>query len=681
MPGKALKLQDGTSIISWHTETVSADTCDSISRSLPGEPHPLGFEAPSGLSRLAQLSAAQAVGVPFLLAYCMNQGGLVADRIITHRGDSCNWHSTILRLRMSSVLDKAQKESLPQRSLGISARARAAFPHTKGQLNKRPATTINAAADIVTLDRLGFLSRTNFTPSHLPSTTVVVRKDMQSGQRITLAAHVNRQFAHAGGWQQVPVVINADWVANPLSSPLTFRAGVSQVSSDTNDDAAWTFPNLSHQLHLHSAAVLTASFSRRAMSHGTAERQANSSGQASDREPAEAEEPPQGLVNVRVKLPDGTIENLGAHQGHITIVHKQQGPGWASISLPDGADTGQPTESSSAAAPQAEGQLWHADKSAAISPCCSGKGSAETQKSGTADGGRPAENSNSALEAFGQAVHDVQDKVSEMTTQLKDTTAVSLIGKLRSGETGLKDTRGKVQSAQKKVENGGLRRALRGSPRGWLERRPVPWLWSAPPGVSGSVQAGAGARLPLETLDVLRLLRGQTGGPPADRHAGNGQLWETVLTPLARRVCMQPLLRARLEGTYGRFRSFAGDHTSAVLEVEACSRGAGMSGRPDIQLRQPTSLCHAVSLSAKQQIVGPLRACADVRWELGPSAGAQNGTPSDGMNVIGRMQRYCQGLEAKKTGLNLGVDVSFGVARAVAWYSVQHRQGMIELRV
>lgn len=235
MPGNALKFRDGTSIVSWNTNCVSTDSCDGVSRALPCEPHPLGFEAPSGLSRVAQLSAAQAVGMPFLLAYCMNQGGLVssepvhlslcvclelgsrcvaatwgnlsmqvADRIVMHRGDSCNWLSTVLRLRMSSFLDQDMRQTLPQGSLGISARARAAFPHTDQCSKKaKPPITLNAAADIISLDRLGFLSYKKFTPSHLPSSTLVLRKDMPAGQRMVAAAHINRQFYNAAGWRQV----------------------------------------------------------------------------------------------------------------------------------------------------------------------------------------------------------------------------------------------------------------------------------------------------------------------------------------------------------------------------------------------------------------------------------------------------------------------------------------------
>lgn len=233
MSGKALQSQDGTSIISWNTEVVSLDSCDAISRSLPCEPHPLGFESPSGLSRVAQLSAAQAVGIPFLLAYCMNQGGLVchnvhvlqarsveqeltvslprnchfvmqvADRVILQRGDTCNWVSTILRLRLPSFLEKPRSHALPHGTLGISARARAAFPHKHRIAGQAKPVTLNLAADVISLDRVGFMSHSNFTPSHLPSTTIVLQKHLQAGQRVLLAAHVNRRFTHAAGSQQV----------------------------------------------------------------------------------------------------------------------------------------------------------------------------------------------------------------------------------------------------------------------------------------------------------------------------------------------------------------------------------------------------------------------------------------------------------------------------------------------
>lgn len=380
------------------------------------------------------------------------------------------------------------------------------------------------------------------------------------------------------------------------------------------------------------------------------------------------------------------VQNLGSHQRHITIVQKQQGPQLASIGPPDrsGGALHAVRSSPSAAAARPEGQLWHADTSSELPSCCVPNGSPEAGPSDPKDSNIQSWGpSNLGRDSFENVLHHVEGKINDASAQVKETTAAGVLEKLRSSEKTLEETRFKVQSAQKKVEGGRLQTALRGGKHGLLARRSVPWLWNVPPGVSASVQAGVGARLPVESQDVLGLLRGRVGSPRVSVAEGNGPVWETVFAPIVRRLSMQPLVRARLEGTYGRFRNVVGDHTSAVLEIETCSRGAGAArAGPDLlRLRQPAGLVHVVSLSAKQQVLGPLRACADVRWEMGPYAAAQASPQADGVHLLGRVQRYCQKLEARSSGLNLGLDVSFGVARAVAWYSVLHKQGMIELRV
>lgn len=560
-------------------------------------------------------------------------------------------------------------------------------------------------------------------------------------------------------------MFNADWVANPRSAPCTLRAGVSHVSTDTNDDATWTFPTLSHHLCLHSAAVLTASFSSRPPGgNATAEDEAQGSGEALDLEQLRGAEAPSDLVSVRVKLPDGTIEvccfntavptstgicwqsrrlatvplvsmkqcmatifngaccgctpatmharsvcaalsmyhacvvhmtcncgaddvqNLGKHQPHITIAHKDMRPSLASISSLGKSDDGgsQAPCSSSAAMHQSEGPLSHAHTSAATAACCGGSSSSKSPDSQPAEVHRPLGGLlHLDKDSFEHVVHDLQDKVTEVSTLLKGTTASGVLHKLRSSEKTLKETRGKVQDAQKKVKDGRWQKALRGGPSKWLARRSVPWLWNVSPGASASVQLGAAGRLPVDSQEVVRLLLGRGEGPRPGVSSQNGSLWGSLFAPLAHRLCMQPLLRARLEGTVGKFRSITGDHTSAVLELETCSRavGAARAGPELLQSQQPPGLRHVVSLSAKQQIVGPVRACVDLRWEVGSSAQSAGDDVARGGPSLGRIQRYCQGLTARHTGLNVGVDASFGVVRAAAWYSMHHRQGMVELRV
>lgn len=107
---------------------------------------------------------------------------------------------------------------------------------------------------------------------------------------------------------QVPCVASADWVANARSSPFTVRAGLSHVSTDSIDDAAWNFPTLSHHLCLHSAAVVSASVTTRPPGSRALAEEPQGSGEVLDLENLRAQDAPSELVNVRLKLPDGTIE-------------------------------------------------------------------------------------------------------------------------------------------------------------------------------------------------------------------------------------------------------------------------------------------------------------------------------------------------------------------------------------
>lgn len=386
------------------------------------------------------------------------------------------------------------------------------------------------------------------------------------------------------------------------------------------------------------------------------------------------------------------MQNLGKHQQHITIAHKQR-PGLASISRLD-----QPYESGSQASQlssissthHGEGPLFHAQSSTLMPACCRGSASPGSHVTECTDPAEPVSKLDSLLhfdkDSFERVLHDLQGKVNEVSAQLKDTTAAGVLGQLRSSENSLKQTQGVVQNVRKKVRDGWLGNVLHGGTGGWLARRPVPWLWNVSQGASAAVQVGVAGRLPVNSQEMLRLLRGRGEGPRTGAQPQNGSLWGAVFAPLTQRLCMQPLLRARLEGTIGKFRSIVGDHTSAVLELETCCRAAGaaLAGPELLWSQQPPGLCHVVSMSAKQQVVGPVRACADVRWEVGSSASGQStgdGGEFTGGQWFGRVQKYCQGLSARRMGLNVGVDVSFGVARAAAWYSVHHRQGMIELRV
>lgn len=101
--------------------------------------------------------------------------------------------------------------------------------------------------------------------------------------------------------------MNADWISDS-ATPFTLRAGVSHVSSDSENNESWNFHSLDHHLCLHSAAALTATFSSRMARNVNATKEAPGNAEAFNLDHMRVEERPSDLVNVRVKLPDGTIE-------------------------------------------------------------------------------------------------------------------------------------------------------------------------------------------------------------------------------------------------------------------------------------------------------------------------------------------------------------------------------------
>jgi len=61
----------------WDTPVSTSGCCDGVQRLMPAMPQPVSSASPSGLSRMAQLSALQTLGAPAVPSYCGEHGGLV----------------------------------------------------------------------------------------------------------------------------------------------------------------------------------------------------------------------------------------------------------------------------------------------------------------------------------------------------------------------------------------------------------------------------------------------------------------------------------------------------------------------------------------------------------------------------------------------------------------------------
>ena len=114
----------------------------------------------------------------------------------------------------------------------------------------------------------------------------------------------------------------------------------------------------------------------------------------------------------------------------------------------------------------------------------------------------------------------------------------------------------------------------------------------------------------------------------------------------------------------------AGAATAASLGAPAGAAGAPLG-------------CH-VTLSAAQQLIGPLRLRADLRLSAAAAAAAAHGNwpQSAPPPVAGRPGSAATAVDAVEAvyGLDVALPAVLGAARIVAWYSPQRREGLAELR-
>lgn len=401
------------------------------------------------------------------------------------------------------------------------------------------------------------------------------------------------------------------------------------------------------------------------------------------------------------------LQDLGRRKRHIRIVQRQD---VASVPTSPGGDaTGGDKPRTADASTSSDfnaGALWNSSSSGSRNqPRTAVSSVSSAPHSGNQDPGSSL--SSSSHQDLQQSIAEAKKALADATSALQGTSASKLISGLQQQMQQLREVQKQVQGAGSAVQDGKLRKALKSRRCSNLfARRSLPWLWSATPGVSASVQLGAAVRTPLQPNAVWRALRQarQSAAVSAtsedtslrtdtvSQGRGLWELWGRLcepIMPVVRPSRAQPILLARLEATVGKFRRIALDHTSTVLEVETCCRGSGAAsvGPAILTGRRPAGMYHAVSFTAKQQIVGPLRAFTDMRWEVRPGvgqarAGAAPEAAAGGTRVwLQSLTKRCQSLQAERVGCNVGVDVCLGVAHASVWYSLTKRQGMIEFRL
>lgn len=333
-----------------------------------------------------------------------------------------------------------------------------------------------------------------------------------------------------------------------------------------------------------------------------------------------------------------------------------------------------------------------ASTSAAVSANASAKSccdSAPPPAAAEAPAATPPQGSASTLTA---AVALAKGAMEGATDAARGTSAGELTRQVRQLTETLREQRGALQSQRDGVRRGSLRRAL----QRWTTRRStLPFYIKEPQGVRLDVEYGAAARLPVNARSAARRLSGRAGsGADAstsgnDVHADAPSVLQSIVAPLrpvVHNVHVQPIARLRAVATLGRFRKYWLDHSSAVASLDMGLRHPPALGLPDYGGRagKRSGVHHLAALSLRQQIWGPVRACADLRWDVCTDGGRLGEPRADakqpGPALGSRPLCHVANLRPERLDRVYGVEFVAGVASLLAWYCPVRRQGMLEVR-
>ncbi|KIY96659.1 hypothetical protein MNEG_11303 [Monoraphidium neglectum] len=134
----------------WAQPVESGRAVVGATAATPCEPPPLPLAAPSGLSRTQLLVAAQAAGLPFFPGWCEAHGGTVLDRVLVQTGRKRWWGALTGRLKAQRMVGQRGTHTLREVLQDPENYALAA----SGRVLLSEATTLRASAQADRLSQL-----------------------------------------------------------------------------------------------------------------------------------------------------------------------------------------------------------------------------------------------------------------------------------------------------------------------------------------------------------------------------------------------------------------------------------------------------------------------------------------------------------------------------------------------
>jgi hypothetical protein len=646
---------------------------------LPCEPPPLDLAAPSGLSRAQQLLASQALGLPAMPAYDAAGGGLVLDRVLARVGGRRWW----------ATLGGRAKAGRVARALGAGGAKAAALRDLESySLNARARVragrfTLDAAAEAPDAAALRARAAAGAPPP--PPDWLAARLALRAAlPGHDLTAVLARELD----------AVSADGEAPPARVPLA--ASLDLSSHDRAD-------GLQYRVGLHQAVA----------------------------PPTEGSPPGPGAAAGGRRPLRAVLHAQGA------VAVEGQAYVWRRGGRPVARAPDAPPASPAAAAAAAAADAREAEAEAGVGYASSADEAAGGAPARLEDFSRPLEGSSGAdstlalVPATRLSVGDGGSSSSSATAadapalpppeRLLPVSAESVAGAIAGSLAALTRLRADVGGATADVQEGSLQRlseqlSRRAPPR----RRPYsPFL--ATPHLKLSAAIGCLARMPLPTAPRLFPPRAADSGPPSAagssarahrRSASQGSLasrasrasaladaWEPYLKGTALRI----FASAGVSGQLGRFTRPLFDYTSAALRLDLGLSSPHVLGAPPgggAPLSAPAApdahrpdkhrafalegrgSWHALTVSLGQQVAGPLRARADLRFALDPAhvpAGPGERSTLKGLAQTALSVRPA--LLDAAYGLDLVLPGTGGAARLAAWYSPRRREAMAELRL
>ncbi|KAK9843446.1 hypothetical protein WJX81_003011 [Elliptochloris bilobata] len=662
----------------WDQPVQSTRSLDGLARTLPCEPPPLTQTCASGLSRTQQLLALQALWFPCVPSYDADMGGLVLDRVMGKTGGPNWWLALLGRARAQQMYAAHRRGNRVGQTLkDLNNYSLCARTH----VGVGKSTTLNAIGEAG-----GPVARGQaWLKRQLP------------GHELQASAAWNSEFLDsAAAYCVVPLALALDVGSTQRADGIQYRLGLHHVSATEGVPGA--------------------------------EARGGPGSLSSPRGPAD---PP-----LRSAL---HFQGAVAVEGEAVLWH-----------------------------PTANRPPWGTDSGLGDGPDAAGADSDGTESGDWAAELHPevAKQLDAALAQIGAA----REALGEGTV-LAGVSAGGIQSDVAGARGTLERARGRLAALTGALRDGLLgrkrRQSLRARPRPPRRQPYSPWL--AQPYIKVNAAVGCLARIPLPT-GAFRPFDGQPTSPTQPAAAGakaapeldaarrrkrrvpprfGAEMWAPYLRDTALRVFASFGASAQV----GRFSRPFFDYTAAAARLDLgltspqaqwladgggtsaggtagagarsaaddwLDSGGGDYGEGGLQAAGPLlkhrafalegrGIWHALSVSAAQQLVGPLRLRADFRLALEPPAappvppnpripspkGGRRGGAGLGNGGAGGARPQWQTLEVLADavrgmratpleavyGLDLALPGSGGAARAAAWWSPARREAQIELRL